>query len=932
MPGKIKDIEQKKISKLCYNHLKLSKLGLGKLESTANSDVIESIDLHWNCFQEIDTIILFQSLWWIDLSYNQIKCLKPLSYFYGLGSLDLSNNLISWNSLTDLKHVHILDLNIFSNNELQEDDNYRIHAIDCLPRVWMLDGLLITTVERQQVNHLFNESTLTLKPLRHRSNQDCSGSFNFSESKLFRTHAVKLSQYFSTHNSQNSETDLRRIRYIASDLDMRLNVITTNKEYLKFVENMLQRREENAELCSVLLVLIFGSVYFNLPQDLLQDAFDVCKMRLKLGENLNQLLYLSKKDKIKVFSLLLSMCKLNRDSPTQIYKDKIFTKDGMYDRLYLALYHSVQAMFFKTKQRPPKVIRTFKSFKRCQYLDSPSSRRTPSTRSINKRLRTRRAKQMWQAHLNLLSSELVLLLTLTPTFYQNVMEKNECVLKLLNLATGSHRMTERIWSVYPNVDTDECAFEELYNEVSKETSNHIEMAVKNTMNHNKLVKNERHGFVHKKGDEENFILTTCQSYVKRPKTAVMISSERLLTSNRINRPYSKQIDVRQDFVARQMTVGEVVVDEDESFCKILAVPDKDTALIQLPQVPEKPRCLPFRELDSDYYHRYINSKLFTYDYNTCCWRPTKKIEETTNTTSLISTNSVSSNNTFQRSALKHLPLCKYFIHKHNLSILSSLQNTSTKPNKNTGSLSSTEIKEKVAFENTSKTVSEITIESTKNKKVVVKVENTKENLKSSKANEKVVKPNISSNNIDDNFSTFQRERTKAWQSSCIDNVITSDTNHFVGSMSSVNPSTNSKDLLKLERPSLKFSESTVADKVGKKSSQSYNSTTYLKNLQPKVHLGRKYSKNSLKTWKVEKIKSYNYCFIGKNESLPPHTYVKKLSSKINNNFTPVLKPSCRNIYPRNKGAEIRSFSENLLNIHVKPNPLGDKNVVKMLHF
>ena len=62
---------------------------------------------------------------------------------------------------------------------------------------------------------------------------------------------------------------------------------------------------------------------------------------------------------------------------------------------------------------------------------------------------------MWQAHLNLLSSELVLLLTLTPTFYQNVMEKNECVLKLLNLATGSHRMTERIWSVYPNVDTDE---------------------------------------------------------------------------------------------------------------------------------------------------------------------------------------------------------------------------------------------------------------------------------------------------------------------------------------------------------------------------------------------------------------------------------------------------------------------------------------------
>ena len=126
----------------------------------------------------------------------------------------------------------------------------------------------------------------------------------------------------------------------------------------------------------------------------------------RLGENVNQLLSLSKKDKIKVFSLLLSMCKLHRDLPSQIYKDNIFTKDGMYDRLYLALYNSVQTMFLKTKQKPPKVIKTYKSklaaglhrffcfqsvvhiftkikgFKRYQYLDNPTSRRTPSTRSV----------------------------------------------------------------------------------------------------------------------------------------------------------------------------------------------------------------------------------------------------------------------------------------------------------------------------------------------------------------------------------------------------------------------------------------------------------------------------------------------------------------------------------------------------------------------
>ena len=81
----------------------------------------------------------------------------------------------------------------------------------------------------------------------------------------------------------------------------------------------------------------------------------------RLGKNINQLFSLSKKDKIKVFSLLLSMCKLHRDLPSQVYKDKTFTKDGMYDRLYLALYNSVQTMFLKTKQKPPKVITTYKS-------------------------------------------------------------------------------------------------------------------------------------------------------------------------------------------------------------------------------------------------------------------------------------------------------------------------------------------------------------------------------------------------------------------------------------------------------------------------------------------------------------------------------------------------------------------------------------------
>jgi len=40
-----------------------------------------------------------------------------------------------------------------------------MHVIDCLPNVWMLDGRLVTSAERLQVQQFFQESALCNRPV-----------------------------------------------------------------------------------------------------------------------------------------------------------------------------------------------------------------------------------------------------------------------------------------------------------------------------------------------------------------------------------------------------------------------------------------------------------------------------------------------------------------------------------------------------------------------------------------------------------------------------------------------------------------------------------------------------------------------------------------------------------------------------------------------
>ena len=60
--------------------------------------------------------------WSSDVCSSDLtRCLDGLSRFVALGFLDLSNNNLSWTELSKIQHLHILDLRLYGNPELERD-------------------------------------------------------------------------------------------------------------------------------------------------------------------------------------------------------------------------------------------------------------------------------------------------------------------------------------------------------------------------------------------------------------------------------------------------------------------------------------------------------------------------------------------------------------------------------------------------------------------------------------------------------------------------------------------------------------------------------------------------------------------------------------------------------------------------------------------
>ncbi|CAF1332696.1 unnamed protein product [Adineta steineri] len=277
-------------------------------------------------------------LWKLDVGNNQIRSLQHLSRFIALGSLILSNNNLTWIEFQHIRHMFILDLRTDGNPALDTDPNYRQHILDCLPRVWMCDGVFVSTVERNQVDEFFTQSSLTQKPVRRKLVRDAFMPTNLKDRSvngLFGSKATELLAKFPMNCFVNPELDRKRIKHLAStiqDLSLTEMKYQPEKRHLEFLtENrhnlyrMIDLREAHIEEFNMLLILLVTDLLFKIPDELLDNVMDVTHIK-SIG-NLNIAHVFSSDDQLKLMiaSLVHASARIDRDEnhPSAFY-DKLF--------------------------------------------------------------------------------------------------------------------------------------------------------------------------------------------------------------------------------------------------------------------------------------------------------------------------------------------------------------------------------------------------------------------------------------------------------------------------------------------------------------------------------------------------------------------------------------------------------------------------------
>ncbi|KAF6017993.1 hypothetical protein EB796_023674 [Bugula neritina] len=214
-------------------YLNLSNLEICILEKLGSCCKLQSLNVSHNLIESIPTTIeQCPQLWSFNVSNNKVQSLDGFGRFVAIGTLDLSNNQLSWFELSKLQHLHILDLRLHGNSQLEKDPYYRIHVIDCLPNVWMVDGRLVTTAERIQVKLFFDDSAVSERPVRHKLS--ASRSFVPSTQKnrevngIFGDRVIHLMQRFPRQDVFNIDLDVRRLQYLSENMAQDIIVHSSN--------------------------------------------------------------------------------------------------------------------------------------------------------------------------------------------------------------------------------------------------------------------------------------------------------------------------------------------------------------------------------------------------------------------------------------------------------------------------------------------------------------------------------------------------------------------------------------------------------------------------------------------------------------------------------------------------------------------------------
>ncbi|XP_039264052.2 uncharacterized protein LOC120339887 [Styela clava] len=620
-------------------YLDLSGLGIGAIEGLKNCGNLQILDLSFNNIEEIEGINCCQHLWNVNFSHNQICSLTELSHFYAFGTVDLSYNNLSWKDLLQIQDIIILDLRLHGNQILENDSYYRIHVIDCLPNIWMLDGRIITSAERQQVQHFFHDSALSSRPVRRKLSDrphTCITRQRIHANNIFGVRTPSLMSKFPRNEIQSTDTDLRRLTFLCENVqnDITVQQLSDHSE-LKYVlpnsclQKMIDHRQKDRERCNMLLLLLVSSLQFNIPSNLLDETLIIAKLNPYARIETSQLFSLDRRWRIQLVSLLLSASKLDRDM-------KLEGSGGLYDRLYLCLYYLVSDLVRLDwkKQFKRKSSMTDKSQKRHIYISSYHRPQTAPLPSMRDTSHAKRLDQSREENRLLLASEIVLLLSVVPSFYKYV-ESDPNLRDLLEIATNNIDVTNRIILIAKETRDQGGDMHRLYKEISECIINQIEhaaLSIRHTPLQHTLFSPQKSNYMptNETRSEWKIILNTRNAYPRRPKSAVLTSGEHLTTGRR--RTYADmqsgtssssglQPSVRSLSNGQKVSLGSNILLGPQNMARVIAMPESHIALVQMNSIPAANGSIIVQSKNEEDHYCYVDITHLELDSHLGCWKP-----------------------------------------------------------------------------------------------------------------------------------------------------------------------------------------------------------------------------------------------------------------------------------------------------------------------
>ncbi|XP_078317601.1 uncharacterized protein LOC111119226 isoform X1 [Crassostrea virginica] len=565
-------------------YLDLSNSEIVVIEKLSNCPKLQTLILRGNRIYEVSNFECCPQLWNVDLSNNEIKSLDGLSRFVAIGTLNLSNNDLTWHELGKIRHIHILNLSLHGNSQMEKDPYYRIHLIDCLPNVWMLDGRIVTSAERLQVKHFFQDSALTSKPIRHKLSKEWfipTARKKIEVNGIYGAKATKVMTTFPANGVHNIETDKKRLKYLGYNIqeDLVIDKKFTNREFQvmkyrrAFIEDLLEARPEDRERCNMLLLFLVASLEFVLPTHLVKETLDTAKLN-KIGQVFSMDLFLLPRDvRCLLVCILLGAVKIDKDDKED---------GGLYDKLYLCLFYTVSELV---------------------KLSHASNAKHSAVKS--------KLNTLYYDYKSLLASEVVQLLCIVPAFFQYV-AKDVGVMNLVVTATGDHDIKEKITAVSTTVSQEGGEVRRLYEELSElllqkvqEQSLNISNKTPKMSKCDQILTSRKAFPMRNSGSVEmaEFHAKGVTSPEKDPPR--VLSAKRSAERNRKKFPH----------------LGDPLLLGPQTLGKIVSLPQPFVALVAMDSVPVANGAMESKLKASEDHYTYVNMEQLMWDEALSFWKP-----------------------------------------------------------------------------------------------------------------------------------------------------------------------------------------------------------------------------------------------------------------------------------------------------------------------